>query len=46
MGPEEGYKDDQRAGTPLLQRKAEGPELVQPTKDSEGDHFLVPKRSL
>jgi len=30
MGPEEGHKDDQKAGAPLLQRKVEGVGLVQP----------------
>ena len=28
-GPEEGHKDDQRAGAPPLQRQAEGAGLVQ-----------------
>jgi len=28
--PEEGHKDDQRAGAPPLQRQAEGAGLVQP----------------
>jgi len=29
-GPEEGHKDDERAGAPPLQREAEGAGLVQP----------------
>ena len=29
MGPEEGHKDDQRAGAPLLGRKAEGAGFIQ-----------------
>jgi len=29
-GPEEGHKDDQRAGAPLLRRQPEGFGLVQP----------------
>ena len=28
VGPEEGHKDDQRAGVSLLQRKAEGDEFI------------------
>jgi len=32
MGPEEGHKDHQRAEAPLLCRKAEGAELVQPAE--------------
>lgn len=31
-GPEEGHKDVQRAGAPLIQRKTEGAELVNPGK--------------
>jgi len=30
QGPEEGCKDDKRAGAPPLQRQAEGAGLVQP----------------
>ena len=32
-GPEEGHKDDQRAGAPLLRRQAEGFGLVQPGEE-------------
>jgi len=32
-GPEEGHKDGQRAGTPPLQRQAEGDGLVQPEEE-------------
>jgi len=32
-GPEEGRKDGQRAGAPLLQRQAEGAGLVQPGEE-------------
>ena len=32
VGPEEGHKDDQRAGAPLPQRQPEGAGLVQPEK--------------
>ena len=34
MGPEKGHKDDQRTGTPLLRRQAEGAGLVQPGKEN------------
>ena len=32
-GPEEGHRDDQGAGAPLLQRQAEGAVLVQPAEE-------------
>ena len=32
-GPEESHKDDQRAGTPLLQRQVEGDGLAQPGEE-------------
>jgi len=35
MGPEEGHKDNQKAGAPLLWRQAEGVELVQPEKEKD-----------
>ena len=33
VGPEEGHKNDQRAGAPLLQRQAEGVGLVWPGEE-------------
>ena len=33
VGEEEGYKDDQRAGAPPLQRQAEGAGLVEPAEE-------------
>ena len=49
VGPDEGHKDDQRAGVPLLQRKVEGAGLVQPEEKALGRphcSFPVPKGSL
>jgi len=41
-GPEEGHRDDQRAGAPLLWIKAEGTEIVQSEEEKYvGDLFAV-----
>jgi len=34
-GPEEGHKDDQRAGAPPLQRQVEGTGLIQPAEEKD-----------
>lgn len=41
VSPEEGHKDDERVGAPLLQRQVEGAELVQlgEEKATGGLHF-------
>ena len=50
MGPKEGHEDDQRAGVPILWKKADGAGLVQCTAEkAEGrPHYGLPvlKRDL
>ena len=50
MGPEEGHKDDQRAGAPLLWRDAEGAAVLQPREEKALERLhhglVVFKRSL
>jgi len=44
VGLEEGHKDDQKSGTPLLQRKVEGAGLVQSIEEKALGrlHFSLP----